>query len=119
MGLIGGMTCAVFSAILLLYAADYVFLRIPALADIQESARIPLKWPHAILFDYGGFLWLVMAGLSAASLSFAFRNRDRRGYVAFNLYVLIGSAGFAFLARQAAWRPLMSLFQGIGTYDNP
>lgn len=113
------MTCATFSAILLLYAADYVFLRIPALVEVQRTARLPLKWPHEFLYDYGGFLWLVMAGLSAASLSLAFKNRDRRGYVAFNLYVLVGSVGFAFLARQATWRPLMSLFQGIGTYDSP
>jgi hypothetical protein len=118
-GLVGGMICAVFSAVVLLYAADYVFLRIPEVNRASLPVRIPKKWPHELIYSYGGLMWLGLAGLSAASLVLAFKNHNRRAYVAFNLYVLMGTAGFAFVVRQGALRPLMSLFEGIGTHSLP
>lgn len=113
-GLAGGMTCAVWSSLLLLYAADWIFLRMPGVVSAMNSLPILRpRWPHEFLYNYGSLLWLGMAACAALSLVIAFRNRGRRGPVAFNIYVLIGSAGFAFLVRQAVVAPWMSTLGGI------
>ena len=107
-GLAGGMICAVWSALVLLYAADYIFMRIPilgALATLGTRPAAPPRLPLRLLSDYGFPIWCAMAALSVLSLVLAFRNPGRRGWVAFNVYVLIASAGLAFIARQAAFGP--------------
>ena len=108
-GLVSGMIFAVWSAVVLLYAADYIFMRIPILGEFGRRYNPP-TFPFQMFFYYGSHIWSGMTALSLLSLMVAFRNQGRRAWVAFNLCVLIVSVGVALLARQAAWTAL----EGIG-----
>ena len=95
-----GMACAVWSAVLLLYAADYVFTII---GGPRAASRDFFMWPRDVIWFYCTPIWFGVSVFVVASLILAFRNRGIRSWVFFNLCVLIVCVGFALLVRQTAY----------------
>ena len=109
-----GMACAVSSAILLLYAGDYMFLRLNHFRDVFNSVKVRIPMVTELVLDYGIVLWgLVLIG-TIISIDQALRKGGLRRTININFGVLAAAIVLAFLVRQAFWHPMLSLFQGVG-----
>jgi hypothetical protein len=108
-----GMSSAIVSALVLLYAGDYIFLRLPKLVNVFKTFKANLEWPVQFMFDYGVFLWGIVAICTFGSFVVALRHGGRPQTVGINVAVLIAALVLAFLARQAAWHPFLGMLQGM------
>jgi hypothetical protein len=110
-----GMSCAISSAILLLYAADYLFLRLRGMGDVVASVKVHVSLGVQLVYDYGIAVWGVVLICTVVSVDQACRNAGRKRTIILNFLVLIAAVGLAFMVRQAMWGPFTNLMQGIGT----
>lgn len=110
-----GMACALSSAILLLYAADYLFLRIPLWRDVVKAVKSNVSASVQAVFDWGIAAWGVLLIFTVISVDQACRRAGQRRTIVINVAVLLCTVGLAFLVRHSIWSSLTSLFQGVGT----
>lgn len=108
-----GTSCAVMSAGALLYAADYIFLRLPRLTGIFHVMKANVEWPLEAVFNYGWVFWIAAGVCVALSLVLAIRNPGQPRTIKVNVAVLAAALILAFVARQAAWHPFLGLFQAV------
>ena len=109
-----GIACGVSSAILLLYAADYLFLRLGKAEDIFKSVKVHIPPVTRFAFDWGIATWGVLLIATVVSVDQAFRRAGERRTLLINGIVLVAVMGFVFIVRQAFWQPWIDLLSGIG-----
>ena len=109
-----GITCGVSSAILLLYAADYLFLRLNKAEDVFKSVKVHIPVMTQFAFDWGIAAWGVLLILTVISVDQAFRRAGERRTLLINGMVLVAVIGFVFIVRQAFWQPWILMLSGIG-----
>lgn len=108
------MACALSSSIFLLYAADYLFLRIPLWSDLVKAVKVTVSPGVQAVFDWGIALWGILLIFTVVSVDQACRKAGQRKTLVINVLVLLCTIGLAFMVRQSIWTSLTSLFQGVG-----
>ena len=109
-----GTSCAMVSAMMTLYAADYIFLRMVNFEAVFKSVKVNVPVSFDLMNRYGPYLCCAVAVCVVVSFHQALRHGGSRRALGINVTVAVVALCLAFLAREAVWQPFMSMFQGIG-----
>lgn len=110
-----GVSCLAVSALALFYTADYVFSWLPKLEDLFKSVKVRISMPVEIILRWGMYLWLAVALCVVLAGVETWRKPGRPRTFALQVATGLSALFLIFLFRFAAWDPLLSLMQGIGT----
>ena len=110
-----GMICSVLCVPMLIYSGDYIFVWLPRSLDVWASVKVHIPLLTLFLSDYGVILWTLVAVGTVFSFLEAYRRPGHRRTVAIQVAAFVSALILAWMARNAVWLPLVSLFQGIGT----
>lgn len=110
-----GMSCMVFTVLILVYCGEYVFRWFPKVDDVFASVKVHVPMTSQFLLEHGWVLWVLVAVAAVLSVIQTIRKPGQPRTVAIQVATFISGLFLVILVNEATWGTLAKLMQGIGS----